>query len=392
MLLTVAWTALTPTRVHADNTIRGWNGFAGIHRSSEQSALGAGGSSSISSPIMVGLRLWQRLGERAAVEAELPVSVTDSRDQVATLFVTMPRVQGRLSFLRTPKVTPSAVLGAGLPIVTSTKQSAVPSDIAWGAYAGAALDLRLKGLHVGVEARYVAVPASGESFLAHEWEVLLSFGLSTSAELGRAPVARVVVRPPDSDRDGVPDSEDQCPGTREDLDDFEDEDGCPELDNDDDGVIDGLDECQREAETFNGFEDDDGCADELTEEVRLLEGGITGLRFDGGSGVMEEDSGQEELHRLVQVLRDNPSVKIEAIGHADDQEGRAEELEALAQERADSVRELLIEMGVAHGRIYSIGRGAMEPFADNRSSSGRRANRRVEIRIFRRNRGEAPTP
>jgi outer membrane protein OmpA-like peptidoglycan-associated protein len=50
--------------------------------------------------------------------------------------------------------------------------------------------------------------------------------------------------------------------TAEDLDGFEDEDGCPEPDNDADGIPDAADRCPDAAETVNGWKDDDGCPDE----------------------------------------------------------------------------------------------------------------------------------
>ena len=65
----------------------------------------------------------------------------------------------------------------------------------------------------------------------------------------------------DSDADGISDGDDACPLTPEDLDNFEDTDGCPEPDNDDDGLVDALDECPNEAEDFDGFEDNNGCPD-----------------------------------------------------------------------------------------------------------------------------------
>jgi hypothetical protein len=301
--VTSAVSAAFVDQVMADSPRRGWTVLAGVHGMSAESKLGEGGSSSISSPVLVGLRLWQSLGERMRAEAEVPLAATDSRDQEATLFVTMPRIHARYFPVGRQKLTPSLVVGAGVPIVTSNKQSSVRSDIVASAYVGAGAEFRLRRLIVGMEARYLAVPAR-ESGLAHEWEVLLSFGLGPKKQkkaLRRPP------RPRDSDRDGVPDSRDQCLSRKEDLDGFEDEDGCPELDNDKDGVIDGLDECPREAETFNGFEDDDGCFDELIGEVRLLEGVISGLRFDEGSGVMEE-RGQEEFTQIVEILRNHPSV------------------------------------------------------------------------------------
>ncbi|MFP4242157.1 MAG: OmpA family protein [Chitinispirillaceae bacterium] len=66
---------------------------------------------------------------------------------------------------------------------------------------------------------------------------------------------------PDNDEDGVPDSLDSCPDEPEDLDGFEDSDGCPDLDNDSDGIADKKDRCPDEPEDFDGFEDQDGCPD-----------------------------------------------------------------------------------------------------------------------------------
>ncbi len=65
----------------------------------------------------------------------------------------------------------------------------------------------------------------------------------------------------DSDGDGIPDSRDRCPMEAEDVDGFEDEDGCPDPDNDADGVLDIVDQCPLEPEDRDGFEDEDGCPD-----------------------------------------------------------------------------------------------------------------------------------
>jgi hypothetical protein len=65
----------------------------------------------------------------------------------------------------------------------------------------------------------------------------------------------------DSDHDGLADNFDLCPNEAEDMDGFEDEDGCPDLDNDKDGIKDADDKCPNEPETYNGYEDDDGCPD-----------------------------------------------------------------------------------------------------------------------------------
>jgi len=64
---------------------------------------------------------------------------------------------------------------------------------------------------------------------------------------------------PDEDADGIPDETDSCPEEPEDVDDFEDADGCPDVDNDEDGVKDAEDLCPGELEDHDGYEDSDGC-------------------------------------------------------------------------------------------------------------------------------------
>lgn len=65
----------------------------------------------------------------------------------------------------------------------------------------------------------------------------------------------------DNDQDQILDTDDKCPMEAEDLDGFEDEDGCPETDNDKDEILDADDKCPNDAEDKNGFEDEDGCPD-----------------------------------------------------------------------------------------------------------------------------------
>ncbi|MBU1220050.1 OmpA family protein [Myxococcota bacterium] len=65
----------------------------------------------------------------------------------------------------------------------------------------------------------------------------------------------------DRDGDGIKDDVDMCPDDKEDIDGFEDQDGCPDPDNDQDGIPDKLDKCPNEPEDEDGFEDKDGCPD-----------------------------------------------------------------------------------------------------------------------------------
>lgn len=68
----------------------------------------------------------------------------------------------------------------------------------------------------------------------------------------------------DNDGDGVADDRDRCAAAAEDNDGFEDEDGCVDADNDADGITDADDRCPAAAEDKDGFQDGDGCADGMS--------------------------------------------------------------------------------------------------------------------------------
>jgi OmpA-OmpF porin, OOP family len=66
----------------------------------------------------------------------------------------------------------------------------------------------------------------------------------------------------DQDGDGILDDIDDCPDQAEDMDGFEDTDGCPEGDNDKDGVDDSVDKCPDVPEDKDGWKDEDGCPED----------------------------------------------------------------------------------------------------------------------------------
>lgn len=86
------------------------------------------------------------------------------------------------------------------------------------------------------------------------------------AGLTFAPPARIQ----DLDADGLADARDNCPELAEDLDGFEDEDGCPDSDNDSDGIIDVVDSCPFEPEDVDGWRDGDGCPEDERELTLLF--------------------------------------------------------------------------------------------------------------------------
>ena len=65
-------------------------------------------------------------------------------------------------------------------------------------------------------------------------------------------------------------------------------------------------------------------------------------------------------------------------GHTDAMGAGETNLE-LSRERALSVRNALVQRGIASSRISTHGYGETSPVADNGSPAGRQANRRVEV-------------
>ncbi len=75
----------------------------------------------------------------------------------------------------------------------------------------------------------------------------------------------------DNDHDGIKNKKDACPDAAEDKDGFEDADGCPDLDNDKDGIPDAEDKCPNDAEDKDGFEDSDGCPDKDNDQDGIVD-------------------------------------------------------------------------------------------------------------------------
>ncbi len=102
--------------------------------------------------------------------------------------------------------------------------------------------------------------------------------------------------------------------------------------------------------------------------------------FATGSSAVTIES-HSELDRLVKLLEDVPSLKIEISGHTDNQ--GAEELNTkLSQERAESVLTYVQSKGIDSNRMNAKGYGPSNPIANNNTSAGRQENRRTELKII----------
>lgn len=193
-------------------------------------------------------------------------------------------------------------------------------------------------------------------------------------EAGPAPKGCPVVDT-DPDKDGVPVPCDLCPseaGVKP--------DGCPIKDKDGDGIFDDKDKCIDEPETKNGFEDTDGCPDKLPDAVKKFQGVIEGIYFDKAKATIRKQS-TNVLANAAKVLNSYPSISLEISGHTSS-EGDPAVNQRLSQERADAVKQWLVENGVAPERLKTRGAGSSEPRAEEKNEAGREKNRRIEFKVL----------
>ena len=101
--------------------------------------------------------------------------------------------------------------------------------------------------------------------------------------------------------------------------------------------------------------------------------------FETGKSDVKIDS-YPELDRLIQLMLDVPSLKIELSGHTDNV-GNDEYNLNLSQRRADAVRAYLTSRGVDKSRVLAVGYGESKPLDSNDTKDGRANNRRTEFEI-----------
>lgn len=89
----------------------------------------------------------------------------------------------------------------------------------------------------------------------------------------------------------------------------------------------------------------------------------------------------KELVRLIDLLRDNPKMKIEIQGHTDNQ-GSASYNQRLSEQRAKAVVDYLVGHGIEAKRLSYKGYGKESPIADNATEEGRATNRRVAFKVI----------
>ncbi len=86
----------------------------------------------------------------------------------------------------------------------------------------------------------------------------------------------------------------------------------------------------------------------------------------------------EEIQKVADYMKKNPSVRFEVQGHTDNQ-GSDKVNDPLSQQRAEAVVKALESLGCDAFNLRAVGKGSHEPVADNKTEDGRAQNRRVEF-------------
>lgn len=438
----------THADAHADRDIEA-GGFIGGHYFGDFNELGVADNSDASGlehAFTMGFRVAAGIAKNLDAEAELAAAPTTPQDSDVLVTALGFRAHA-LYHLGDERIRPFVLLGAGGSSSVSDDSAVFPNDTDFVFHGGIGLKYIVKdSWGARIDARLLFPPSTEDDGLTTDAEILVGFYKEFE-------FADVIVldddgdgirnrnddcpdeaedfddfadddgcpEDQDTDGDGIPDSEDECKDEKEDDDDFEDDDGCPEddndkdgidddndrcplvaedvddfqdtdgcvdPDNDGDGIDDGEDKCPADPEIVNGFEDADGCPDELPAVVKNFSGEIKGIRFLHGSAKIRRSS-NTVLNGAAAVFLEFGDLRLEVQGHTDNS-GTPERNAELSQQRADSVKAYLVSKGVATERIESKGYGQDAPIAENVTSAGREANRRVEFKLLTQKASAAP--
>jgi len=104
---------------------------------------------------------------------------------------------------------------------------------------------------------------------------------------------------------------------------------------------------------------------------------FSNIQFEFNSSVLRTDS-YPVLDQAAMNMKMDTTAKFVLKGYASE-EGTAEHNLALSQDRANSVKEYLINSGIHSSNLTATGYGVANPVADNSTEAGRVINRRVEL-------------
>ena len=106
---------------------------------------------------------------------------------------------------------------------------------------------------------------------------------------------------------------------------------------------------------------------------------LKNIFFDVNKFDLKPES-ESELDKMVQLLNENPTLKIQINGHTDSV-GKAADNLKLSDNRAKAVVAYLVKKNILSQRLSAKGFGATQPIAPNKTEEGKALNRRTEMKV-----------
>ena len=104
---------------------------------------------------------------------------------------------------------------------------------------------------------------------------------------------------------------------------------------------------------------------------------LYGIHFDFDKAVIQPDS-NALLDDMTTALKHFPKWRLRITGHTDST-GDAAYNEELSMNRANAIKQALVERGIDAARLETLGTGEKQPVASNDTPEGQALNRRVEL-------------
>lgn len=92
-------------------------------------------------------------------------------------------------------------------------------------------------------------------------------------------------------------------------------------------------------------------------------------------------SSEVAIEEVAKALNEYPNIKIEVAGHTD-AAGAAEYNQEISRQRAESVKAMIVKLGIDENRIIARGYGEDIPLVPNSPNGYSKINRRVEFNII----------
>ncbi|GAB5539083.1 MAG: hypothetical protein Salg2KO_11860 [Salibacteraceae bacterium] len=109
----------------------------------------------------------------------------------------------------------------------------------------------------------------------------------------------------------------------------------------------------------------------------------TRIYFDDGSSEINEMAGKD-IAKIATLLTEHPKYKVKVVGHTDPVE-EAQATGNLSQDRANIVRDKLVELGVPENKLLVVGLQDFEPVSTDGTPAGQAQNRRVMFNVISKN-------